>query len=209
MTLALNHLAYFLLTNLLLDTLKASAPARVVNVSSRAHEDVKGLDFDDLQGRARARRFWGYGESKFASLLYTLLAPTRHPAFLQYARSKLANLLFTYELARRLAGTGVTANALHPGFVASRFMAGNGALGWFLRRWAGLFAVSAEEGAKTVVYLATSPEVEGVTGRYFVRQKPVPPSPASRDEAAARRLWQLSEELTGLRRPQQGAPSAT
>jgi len=197
MTMALNHLAYFLLTNLLLETLKASAPARIVNVSSRAHEDVKGLDFVDLQARTRARRFRGYGESKFASLLFTLLAPTRHPGFLQYARSKLANLLFTYELARRLEGTGVTANTLHPGFVASRFMTGNGALGWFMRRWAGLFAVSAEEGAKTSVYLATSAEVEGVTGKYFTKQKAVASSQASRDKAAARRLWQLSEELTG------------
>jgi NAD(P)-dependent dehydrogenase (short-subunit alcohol dehydrogenase family) len=197
MTLALNHLAYFLLTGLLLDTLKASAPARVVNVSSRAHEDISGLNFDDLQARMHARTFWGYGESKFSSILFTLFAPMRHPAFLQYARTKLANLLFTYELARRLEGTGVTVNALHPGFVASRFMAGNGALGWFMRRWAVLFAVSAEEGAKTSVYLATSPEVEGVTGKYFAKQKPVVSSPASLDEAAARRLWQQSEELTG------------
>jgi NAD(P)-dependent dehydrogenase (short-subunit alcohol dehydrogenase family) len=196
MTLALNHLAYFLLTNLLLDTIRASSPARIVNVSSRAHEDVKGLDFEDLQARTHARRFWGYGESTLSSLLFTLFAPTRHPGFRQYARSKLANLLFTYELARRLDGTGVTANALHPGFVASNFSARNGVYGWFIRRWAGLFAISVEEGAKTPIYLATSPEVEGVTGQYFVRQKAVASSLASRDEAAARRLWQLSEELT-------------
>ena len=196
MTLALNHLAYFLLTNLLLDTLKASAPARVVNVSSRAHMDVPALDFKDLQARAGARTFWGYGESRIAGLLYSLFLPARHPAFLQYARSKLANLLFTYELARRLAGTGVTANALHPGFVASQFMAGNGALGWFMRRWAGLFGISAEKGAQTSVYLATSPEMEGVTGKYFTRRKEAVSSPASLDEAAARRLWQISEELT-------------
>jgi NAD(P)-dependent dehydrogenase (short-subunit alcohol dehydrogenase family) len=197
MTLALNHLAYFLLTNLLLDVLKASAPARVVNVSSHAHEDVRGLDFGDLQARAHARSFWGYGESGFASLLFTLVAPMHHPGFLQYARSKLANLLFTYELARRLEGTGVTVNALHPGLVASHFMAGNGALGWFMRRWVGLFGISAEEGAKTSVYLASSSEVAGVTGKYFAKEKAVASSPASRDEAAARRLWQLSEELTG------------
>src|SRR5262249_16380813 len=92
LTLALNHLPYALLTNLLLDTLRASAPARVVNVSSRAHQDVRVLDLEDLQARASARRFWGYGESKLAGLLYTLFAPTRHPGFLQYARSKLANL---------------------------------------------------------------------------------------------------------------------
>jgi retinol dehydrogenase 12 len=197
MTMALNHLAPFLLTGLLLDALKAGAPARVVNVSSRAHEDVPGLDLDDLQARAHAHAFWGYGGSKFAGLLYTLFAPTRHPGFLQYARSKLANLLFTYELARRLEGTGVTANALHPGFVATNFTAGNGAYGWFLRRWAGLFAVGAEEGARTPVYLASSPEVEGVSGRYFVGGKAVPSSPASRDGEAARRLWRLSEGLTG------------
>jgi retinol dehydrogenase 12 len=199
MTLALNHLGYFLLTNLLLDALEAAAPARVVNVASRAHEDVEGLDLDDLQARAHACSFWGYGESKFAGLLFTLFAPPRHPGFLQYARSKLANLLFTYELARRLEGTGITANALHPGFVASRFMEGNGPLGWFLRRWAGLFGISSEEGARTSIYLASSPGVEGVTGKYFERRKEVPSSPASRDEAAARRLWQLSEELTGGR----------
>ncbi len=199
MTFALNHFAYFLLTNLLLDTLKASAPARVVNVSSRAHEDVSGIDFDHLRGPPSARKFWGYGGPAFAGLLWTLLLPTRHPAFLQYARSKLANLLFTYELARRLEGTGVTANALHPGFVSTRFTEGNGALGWFMRRWAGLFAMSAEEGAKTSVFLATSPELEGVTGQYFEKQKPVASSAASRDEAAARRLWQLSEEMTGVR----------
>src|SRR5262249_11396561 len=156
-------------------------------------------DLDDLQARSGARSFWGYGESKFAGLLYTLFLPTRHPGFRQYSRSKLANLLFTYELARRLEGTGVTANALHPGFVASRFMEGNGPLGWFLRRWAGLFAISPEQGARTPIYLASSPEVEGVTGRYFVRQTAVASSPASRDEAAARRLWQLSEELTAPR----------
>jgi NAD(P)-dependent dehydrogenase (short-subunit alcohol dehydrogenase family) len=196
MTFALNHLAYFLLTNLLLDVLKASAPARVVNVSSRAHEGVRALDFDDLQVRS------GYGGSEFGSLLYTLFVPVAHPGFRQYSRTKLANLLFTYELARRLQGAGVTANALHPGFVASRFMEGNGALGWFLRRWASLFSISAEEGARTTIYLATSPEVEGVSGQYFVRQKAVPSSPASRDEAAARRLWQISEELTGPQVPQ-------
>jgi NAD(P)-dependent dehydrogenase (short-subunit alcohol dehydrogenase family) len=197
MTLALNHLAYFLLTNLLLDTLRASAPARIVNVASRSHEDAQGLDLDDLQARAGAKRFWGYRRSRLVSWLFTLFAPRRHPALLQYSRTKLANVLFTYELARRLEGTGVTVNALHPGFVASHFMAGNGVFGWFLRRLAWLFAISPEEGARTSVYLATSPEVEGVTGRYFVKQRPVASSAASRDEAAARRLWQVSEELTG------------
>jgi NAD(P)-dependent dehydrogenase (short-subunit alcohol dehydrogenase family) len=198
MTLALNHLAYFLLTNLLLDALKAGAPARVVNVSSGAHKGVKHLDLGALQARPGAGGFGGYEGPAFAGVFYTLFAPTRHPAFVQYARTKLANLLFTYELARRLEGTGVTANALHPGFVATRFTAGNGALGWFLRRWASLFAIGPEEGAKTVVYLATSPEVEGVTGKYFVKQRAASSSPASQDEDAARKLWKLSEELTGM-----------
>jgi NAD(P)-dependent dehydrogenase (short-subunit alcohol dehydrogenase family) len=185
-----------LLTNLLLDTIKASAPARIVNVSSDAHEMVKSFDFDDPQAKTRYRGLRAYRQSKVASLLFTFFAPQSHPALLQYGQSKFANLLFTYELARRLEGTGVTANALHPGFVASRFTAGNGAYGWFMRRWAGLLGSSVEEGARSSIYLATSPEVEGVSGQYFVKQRPVPSSPASRDEVAARRLWQLSEELT-------------
>ncbi|MDB5353482.1 MAG: dehydrogenase, short-chain alcohol dehydrogenase like protein [Planctomycetota bacterium] len=198
MTFALNHLAYFLLTNLLLDTIKASAPARIVNIASDAHEMVKDFDFDDPQGRSRYRRLGADGQSKLAIARYTFLAPFAHPALVQYAQSKLANLLFTYELAGRLEGTGVTVNAVHPGFVATNFTAGNGLFGWFMRRWASLLAMSPENGAKTSIYLATSPEVDGVTGQYFAKQKPIASSPASRDESAARRLWQLSEELTGL-----------
>jgi len=201
MTFALNHLAYFLLTDLLLDTIKASAPARIINVSSHAHEMVKRFDLEDPQARNRGRSIFGYGQSKLGSALFTLLAPTKHPAVIQYAQTKLANLLFTYELARRLKGTGVTVNAVHPGFVASRFMAGNGTLGWFMRRWAGLFGISTEEGAKTSIYLATSPEVEGVTGKHFAKCQAIPSSPASLDEEAARRLWQLSEELTRESQP--------
>jgi retinol dehydrogenase 12 len=174
MTLALNHLGYFLLTNLLLERIKASAPARIVNVSSDAHQWVKRFNFDDPQ------------------------AKVTYPAFGSYARSKLANLLFSYELARRLEGTGVTVNALHPGFVASNFTAGNGAIGWVFRRFAEVFAISTEEGAKTSIYLATSPEVEGVSGGYYVKQKAILSSPASRDEQAARRLWDLSEKLSGM-----------
>ena len=173
MTFALNHLAYFLLTNLLLDRLKASAPSRIVVVSSDAHRGVT-MDFEDLQGR---RKFKG---------------------FRAYSRSKLANVLFVRELARRLEGTGVTANALHPGFVASGFFSGDGPAWWAMRRLAALFAVTPEQGAKTSVYLASSPEVEGVTGRYFVKEEPVEPSSAARDEEAARRLWRVSEEMTGL-----------
>jgi retinol dehydrogenase-12 len=174
MTFALNHLAYFLLTNLLLDRLKASAPARIVSVSSDAHHWAKRIDFEDLQG---LRRFRG---------------------FHAYAQSKLANLLFTFELARRLEGTGVTANALHPGFVATNIFAGNGAVGWLMRAGAGLLAISPEEGARTSIMLATAPELEGVSGRFFVHGKAVMPSRASQDQAAARRLWDVSEAMTGL-----------
>jgi NAD(P)-dependent dehydrogenase (short-subunit alcohol dehydrogenase family) len=173
MTFAVNHLAYFLLTHLLLEPLRAAAPARVVNVSSEAHRKAT-LDFDDLQGE---RRYNGWR---------------------QYCRSKLMNLLFTYELARRLDGTGVTANALHPGWVATGFASNNG---WRGRLWqfvARCLALGPEEGARTVVYLASSPEVAGVSGRYFVKEREVPSSPASRDEGAARRLWQVSLGLTDL-----------
>ncbi len=170
LTFALNHLAYFLLTTLLLDTLKASAPARVVNVSSDAHTPAR-LDFDDLQAE---RGYSGFGV---------------------YGRSKLANLLFTYELARRLEGTGVTVNALHPGVVASRFATNNGRLIRLLHPLARPFMISPEQGARTVVYLATSPEVEGVTGQYFVKERPRRSSEASYDLAAAERLWQASADL--------------
>jgi NAD(P)-dependent dehydrogenase (short-subunit alcohol dehydrogenase family) len=175
MTLALNHLAYFLLTNLLLDLLKASAPARVVSVSSDAHRMVRGFDFEDPQRRKRYRGFAVYGESK------------------------LANVLFSSELARRLAGTGVTSNALHPGFVASNFFSAPGMrplLGRLMGLASRVFAISPEEGAKTSIYLASAPEVANITGGYFERSKPAEPSPAARDAEAARRLWQLSEELT-------------
>jgi len=173
MTLALNHLAPFLLTNLLLDTLKASAPSRVITVSSDAHMGAS-VNLDDLQ------LTHGYG-------------PWR-----AYGQSKLMNLLFTNELVRRLSGTGVTANALHPGFVASNFGKGEGPL------WAGVFTlmrpfmISAEKGAQTVIYLASSPEVEGATGGYYANRKPARSSDAARDEAAAQRLWEVSERLTGL-----------
>ena len=172
-TFAVNHLAYFLLTELLLDVLKASAPARIVNVSSAAHQRAT-LDFDNLQGER------GYGGWK------------------QYCRSKLMNLLFTYELARRLERTGVKANALHPGFVATGFGGNNGWRGRLLQGAARLFGLNAEQGARTVVYLASAPEVAGVSGRYFVRERAVASSPPSYDETAAKRLWQLSAQLTGM-----------
>src|SRR5574337_1009265 len=169
-TFALNHMAYFVLTEALREKLIASAPARVVSTSSAAHFSAR-LDFDDLQ---LERGYSGYEA---------------------YGRSKLANILFTRELARRLAGTGVTANAFHPGFVASRF--GNDA-GGFAGRLLPIFklaAISPERGADTLVYLASSPEAAGVTGEYFDKRKITAPSAAARDASAAKRLWEASEKL--------------
>ena len=171
MNFAVNHLAYFLLTNLLLDTLKASAPARVINVASNSHRN-KHLDFDNLELN---RGYWA-GKA--------------------YGRSKLCNLYFTYELARRLDGTGVTVNAMHPGFVRTNMAANNG---WVVRLFLPLVhrnSLTPEQGARTIVYLASSPDVEGVTGKYFVREREVASDPISYDESAARRLWEVSEEMT-------------
>lgn len=173
MTFALNHLAYFHLTNLLLDLLKRSAPSRIVNVSSEAHR-VHKLDFDDLQGE---RSFSGVRA---------------------YNRSKLANLLFTYELARRLEGSGVTVNALHPGFVNTAIFDGNGRIGWWLRAAARFAAISPEKGAQTSIHVASAPEVEGVAGVYFMNSKPAKSSSASHSRSAADRLWKISAELLGL-----------
>ena len=173
-TFAVNYLNYFLLTNLLLDELKAGAPSRVINVSSGAHQGAE-LDFDDLG----TKQNYGFMRA--------------------YGRSKLANVMFTYELARRLEGSGVTANALHPGAVATNFGSNNAV--WYARPMLTLFrlfATTPEKGAETSVYLASSPEVENVTGKYFANKKPVSSSSASYDEEAARRLWHVSEELTGL-----------
>jgi|SRR4051812_21822242 len=172
---AVNHLAYFLLTNLLLDRLKAGAPSRIISVSSAAHGGA-ALDFDDLQGER------GYDGNR------------------AYSRSKLANILFTYELARRLQGTRVTANCLHPGVIATKLLAdymGVPAAGGAL---ASTFGAKPEKGAETIVYLASSPDVEGVSGKYYVNQRPAASSRESHDEAAARRLWEASEHLTGLSR---------
>ena len=174
MTFALNHLAPFLLTNLLLDYLKAGGPARIVTVASFAHKGQK-LDFDDLEGK---RKYGGWKA---------------------YGRSKLANILFTYELARRLEGTGVTANCLHPGFVASKFGHNNGG---FVKGVIGLgqrmFAISEEKGALTSLHLASSAEADGVTGKYFVKSKEAASSAASHDKDAQARLWEISAEMVGL-----------
>ncbi len=174
MTFALNHLGYFLLTNLLLDVLKNSASSRIVNVSALLHKYAR-LDFDDLQNQKR------------------------YAGWRAYRESKLANVLFTCEQARRLEGTGVTVNALHPGVIASNLGANNrGAR--LLRRLTNVLPIfiSPEQGAQTIIYLATSPEVKDVTGKYFEKEKEAQSSPASHDRAAAKRLWQLSEILTGL-----------
>ncbi len=174
MTFALNHLANFLLSNLLLDLIKASAPARIVNVSSRAHQRAE-LDFHDLQ-----TAHYGYG------------------GFKAYGRSKLANVMFTYELARRLDGTGVTANALHPGGVNSGFGKNNGGVMRLAMKMVSRFQLTPEQGAQTSIYLASSPAVEGVSGKYFVDCAEVNSSPASYDEAAQKRLWEVSAEMTGI-----------
>jgi NAD(P)-dependent dehydrogenase (short-subunit alcohol dehydrogenase family) len=172
MTFALDHLNYFLLTNLLLDLLKTSAPARIVNVSSRSHYRAK-IDFDNLQGEKHFRGMQAYGQSK------------------------LANVLFTYALARRLEGSGVTANALHPGFVATGFTRNNGPLyDVGMRLITPVFARTPERGAQTSLYLATSPEVAEVTGKYYVDSKPVRSSPISYELDTAEKLWQVSLELT-------------
>jgi NAD(P)-dependent dehydrogenase (short-subunit alcohol dehydrogenase family) len=173
MTLALNHLAYYLLTRQLLDRLLASPAARVINVSSGAHWRAL-LNFDDLQSKKAYRGFQVYSESK------------------------LANLLFTYELARRMQGTRITVNALHPGVVATNIGRNNAWRGWLIGLFFKLRGISPEEGADTGLYLATSSEVQGVTGKYFVKRTAKSSSPASYDQASAARLWDVSAALTGL-----------
>jgi retinol dehydrogenase-12 len=169
-TFATNHLGPFLLTNLLLDQLRHSAPARVITVSSDRHKQQRSIPWDELE-------------------------PGRDCS---YKASKLLNILFTYQLARRLAGSGVTANCLSPGFVRTDLgREATGAFRVFLRLTQP-FQSSPEAGAQTSVYLATSPEVAEVSGRYFEKSTPAEPSALSRDPAAAERLWQLSAQLSGL-----------
>lgn len=174
MTFAVNHLGYFLLTNLLRDLLVRSAPARVVTVASMNHRRGT-LDFTDL----------GYERG------YAMMQA--------YGRSKLANVLFAAELARRLAGTGVTSNSLHPGMVATNIW--SGAPLWakpFLYLVMRPLMISARKGGATIVQLAASPELEGVTGKYFEKRVAVEPAPLAQDEALAKRLWEVSAAMVGL-----------
>ena len=174
-TFAVNHLAYFALTNLLRRRIIESAPARIVNVASGAHAYSGGaLNFDDLQS-----------ENNYSSMKV-------------YAKSKLANILFNRELARRLDGTGVTANCLHPGFVGSNLAANNGFFAKLLMRALRPFARSNEGGAETAIHLCTSPEVDGVSGQYFYDKKPMWPKSYAQSDDDAKRLWEISCELTGL-----------
>jgi NAD(P)-dependent dehydrogenase (short-subunit alcohol dehydrogenase family) len=173
MTFALNHLAGFLLTDLLLDTIKASAPARIINVSSNAHTSGK-IEFDNLQGERKYR-------------------PRA------YDDSKLANMLFTMELSHRLEGTGVTVNALHPGFVATGFAKNNGkVIAAFIGLLAPLVARTPAKGAETSIYLASSPSVAGITGEYFHDSHVVPAAPRATDRVVARRLWDVSAKMVHL-----------
>ena len=172
-TFAVNHLAPFLLTNLLLDRLKQSAPSRVVTVSSEA-EWWRDIDFDDLQSKKN------------------------YSGFPVYGMTKLANIMFTYELAERLEGTGVTATCMHPGAVNTRFGTNNWGPMTILFRLFKPLMRTPDQGADTVIWLAASPEVEGVSGRYYSDRKPLEPKKIANDPAARRRLWEESERLTGL-----------
>jgi len=176
LTWAVNHLAPFLLTNLLLERIRASAPARIITTSSGAHHGAH-VPFDDMNAE-RGYRGRGFG---------------------RYGETKLANILFTVELARRLEGTGVTANCFHPGFVASGFNRNNGGLMAFGMSLARPFARSPEKGADTLVWLADSAEVSAESGGYFANRRRSMPSAAAQDLAVARRLWEVSEEQTGAR----------
>jgi NAD(P)-dependent dehydrogenase (short-subunit alcohol dehydrogenase family) len=173
-TFQVNHLGHFLLTQLLQPQLVAAPAARVVNVSSDAHKQARhGLDFDDLQSERTYRSFPVYG------------------------KTKLANILFTRELARRWSDTRVTTNSLHPGFVATRF-GRDGDTGWLGKLVLPLskpFALTPQQGARTSVYVASAPELEGFTGGYWVKSAPASPSSAAQDDDAARRLWDVSEQL--------------
>jgi len=173
MTFALNHLNYFLLTNLLLDLLHKTPSARIVNTSSGVHNN-QVIDFNDLQLKKNYLHFRAYG------------------------KSKLANLYFTYELARRLNGSGITVNAFNPGFTKSNISREGNLAAQIIMPMTNIFSIPTEKGADSGVYLASSPEVESITGKYFFERKPIPSSDISYDEEIAQRLWIFSEELTGL-----------
>jgi len=170
MTFAVNYLAPFLLTNLLLDLLKASAPARIINVTSIVQ---RAIHFDDLHGEQHYSMMGAYGQSK------------------------LADVLFTYELARRLQGTGVTANCLHPGIVASNFTR-DFPFPRLIHCLTRPLFLSPTQGAQTPIYLASSSQVEGISGKYFIKKRQAASSRQSYDAATGQRLWQVSAELTGL-----------
>ena len=175
MTFATNHMAYFVVTNILLDRLKATPGARIVSTASDAHKSGK-LDFDDLQSEK------SYG------------------SFRVYGTSKLCNILFTRELARRLDGADVTANCLHPGFVGTRFGQNNASNVFtrLLRNAVMSLGISPEEGAKTIIYLASSPDVATISGEYFYKCKVAEPTAAAQDDGAAKRLWDVSAKIAGL-----------
>ncbi|MBN2378932.1 SDR family oxidoreductase [candidate division WOR-3 bacterium] len=175
LTFALNYLSHFLLTDLLLDVLKASSPARIINVSSGIHARERRMPFDDLQTAKGYKGFKAYG------------------------RSKLANILFTYELARRLEGTGVTVNVVNPGFTATGLGMQPGGFGEFTKWMVSKMAKTPQQGAETIVYVASSKGVEGVTGKYYENLKDVPSSKTSYNVEAGIRLWEISRKLTGLR----------
>lgn len=177
MTFALNHLGYFHLTGRLLESMKQSPAARIVNVSSMAHRGPQ-LNFGDLGGEQR------------------------YSGWRAYQQSKLANILFTYRLAESLRGTNIAANCLHPGFVASKFGHNNrGWLRWGLVVAQKLMAISEDAGARTSVHVATNPELTGVTGRYFVKSQRAESSGESHDPMAQARLWEISEEMTDCHYP--------
>ncbi len=175
LTLAVNHLAPFLLTNLLLEMLERSAPSRIITVSSEARRSAR-IDFDDLQSRRRYRAFPVYG------------------------MTKLANILFTYELAQRLKGTGVVANCVHPGGVNTNFGGNNMSIGILLFRAFKPFMRTPEQGADTIIYLAAAPEAGAMSGKYLADRKEIFPA-QPRDEALQKRLWEVSAELTNLEFP--------
>ena len=177
MTFALNHLGYFLLTNLLLEHLRKAPQARIVNVSSCSHESPGKFRLEDLP------------------------KPSGNGGYPAYKRSKLCNILFTYELARRLEGENITVNALHPGLVRTNIASNNGLLGRVGNFFIRVRGIAPDKGAETPVYLAASPEVESVTGKYFVDCRPVPSSGMSYDADLAARLWDMSASLTAAGDP--------